>query len=182
MRSNKYILPLLAALAVLFSGCGVKRSVIPAPQEAAWHTCLIQGARATVNADGQSYSAAVIMQTVRDSMLVISVTPMLGIEMMRIEATPFEITGINKMDGTYASATFADLNRKLSPTLNWDVLQQVCSAELPTGAEHARLIYSLGDKTMEILIDYPIRKLDVPVKVFNIPTTKYTKIDITRWL
>jgi len=122
------------------------------------------------------------MQTVRDSMLVISVTPMLGIEMMRIEATPFEITGINKMDGTYASATFADLNRKLSPTLNWDVLQQVCSAELPTGAEHARLIYSLGDKTMEILIDYPIRKLDVPVKVFNIPTTKYTKIDITRWL
>ena len=122
------------------------------------------------------------MQVVRDSMLVISVMPMLGMEMLRIEATPLEVIAIDKIHGQYATATYAELNRKLTPSLNWDILQQLCSAELPTGDQKARLQYMFGDDTIEIVINYSPRQLDVPVRVMNIPTKRYTKVDISKWL
>lgn len=181
MRFNKHII-LLAAI-VFFCGCGIKKKAVPpAPQEPAWHTCLIQGARATVTTSEERLSANVTMQTVHDSMLVISVMPILGMEMMRIEATPIEITAIDKMHTRYAKATYAELNRQLTPDLNWDILQQLCAAELPTGNEKARLVFSFGEQTIDLEIDYPARQLDVPVRVNNLRLNKYTEVDISRWL
>lgn len=173
---------------LLLAGCGTKKSAVssqsetPVAQEPTWHTCLIQGARATLTRGVDSYAATVTMQTVRDSMLVISVMPLLGMELMRVEATPFEMIVIDKFNGRYAKASFTDLNRKLTPSLNWDVLQQLCSAELPTGDEKARLFYSFGAETIELVVDYTPRKLDVPVKVTNQRLNKYTQIDISKWL
>ena len=174
----------LLALLVLAS-CGTKKKAVggegSAVSEPTWHTCLIQGARATVITNEDRLSANVTMQTVRDSMLVISVMPLLGMEVLRIEATPLEVIAIDKFHGRYAKATYADLNRRLTPSLNWDVLQQLCSAELPTGSEKARLMYSFGEQMLELVIDYPARQLDVPVKVTNIRLNKYTQVDVSKF-
>ncbi len=160
---------MMCCVLVLVS-CGTKRKMAVGQETAAesapmWHTCLIQNARATLSLGDNQIAANVTMQTVRDSMLVISVMPLLGLEIARFEATPFELTGFNKLEGTYATTTYAELNRNLVPTINWDVLQQLCTAELPTGDKNARLVYTLGDKTVELSVIYPVRKLDVPVKV-----------------
>lgn len=180
---NKYLF-LLAALFLI--SCGTKKKITEAHQpemsQPTWHTCLIQNAKATLSMDGNRLSATVTMQTVHDSMLVISVMPLLGIEVARFEATPLELTGINKFDGTYATITFAELNRTLTPSLNWDILQQTCTAELPTGTEKARLVYQLGEKTIELIIDYTPRRLDVPVRVSHQNLSRYKKIDISKWL
>lgn len=183
LRKTLYCL----AAALILVGCGVKKKTAVSDQpsavsEPAWHTCLMQGGKASITIDGNKFSGTVNMQTVRDSMLVISVMPIFGIEMVRFEATPLELTGINKIDGTYATLTYAELNRTLSPSLNWDVLQQVCSGELPTGSETARLVYLLGDQEVILKITYPARKLDVPVKVKHQNLNKYTKVDIRKWL
>ena len=174
---------------LLLSGCGAKKKAVQSDiaeevqaEEPVWHTCLIQSARATVFTNEDKMAATVTMQTVRDSMLVISVMPMLGIEMFRLEATPLELIAIDKMHGQYAKTTFAELNRKLTPSLNWDILQQLCTAELPLSAERARLQYMFGDDIIELVVDYPARQLDVPVRVMNMPVIRYTQIDISRWL
>ena len=173
---------------LVLTGCGVKKSVQKAeiteqkPEVPAWHTCLIQGARATVTTDEDRVSATVTMQTVRDSMLVISVMPMFGIEMLRIEATPTEMTAIDKIHGQYARATYAELNTKLTPAINWDILQQLCSAELPTGNEKARLQYQFEDETIELVITYPERQLDVPVRVQQQRKDNYTQIEVSNLL
>lgn len=168
------------------AGCATKRKIQPAtisnqPEVPAWRTCLIQNARAVITMDGNPMSASVTMQTVRDSMIVISVMPM-GLEVIRFEATPIEVTGINKLDGTYASVTFAEINRKIVPSINWDILQQLCTAELPTGSEKAHMQYRMGDQTIELSITYPARKLDVPVRVSQQNKSRYKKIDISKWL
>jgi len=62
------------------------------------------------------------------------------------------------------------------------VLQQLCSAELPTGNEKARLQYAFGEQTIELVIDYGKRQLDGPVRVTNQPLKKYTEVDISQWL
>ena len=135
MKGERIIIFLLTAL--VLAGCGTKKKVVFSdtmepeviePEVPAWHTCLIQGARATVITEDDKISATITMQTVRDSMIIISVMPMLGIEMARLEATPLEIIAIDKIHGRYAVGTFAELNRQLTPTLNWDVLQQICTA------------------------------------------------------
>ena len=93
-----------------------------------------------------------------------------------------QVIAIDKLHGRYAKATFADLNRQLTPSLNWDILQQTCTAELPTGPDKARLVYTLGNKTIELIIDYTPRKLDVPVRVTHLNLSKYKKLDIQKWL
>ncbi len=172
--------------ALLLCSCGAKKKAVhpvePQPVVPAWHTCLIQGAQATVITDEDKISSSVTMQTVHDSMIVISVMPMLGMEMMRVEATPTQIIAIDKLHGRYAKATFADLNRRLTPSLNWDILQQLCTAELPTGPEKARLVYTFGKERLELIINYPPRKLDVPVRMTNQRLTKYTEIDVSKFL
>ena len=185
MRLNSYILAL--ALALALAGCGAKKGVVASQEsrvesEPAWHTCLIQNARATVVLNDQQLSANVTMQTVRDSMIVISVMPMLGMEMMRVEATPFEVIAIDKLHGRYAQASYAELNNRLTPSLNWDVMQQLCTAELPTGPERARLVYSFGEQMIELVIAYPACKLDVPVRVQHLRLDKYQKIDVSKLL
>ena len=172
--------------ALLLCSCGAKKKAVhpvePQPVVPAWHTCLIQGAQATVITDEDKVSSSVTMQTVHDSMIVISVMPMLGMEMMRVEATPTQIIAIDKLHGRYAKATFADLNRQLTPSLNWDILQQLCTAELPTGPEKARLVYTFGKEHLELILNYTPRKLDVPVRMTNQRLTKYTEIDVSKFL
>lgn len=184
MRLNRYLILLCAAL--LLVACGTKKKIAerqePTVSVPAWHTCLVQGARATVATANDRLSANVTMQTVHDSMLVISVMPMLGMEMLRVEATPLEVIAIDKLHGRYAKATYADINRRLTPSLNWDVLQQIATAELPLGEQKARLMYTFGDQLIELVIDYPARRLDVPVKVNHARLNKYTEVDVSKIL
>ena len=185
MRLNKYIIYAYCAYFVFaLTACGAKKKVVKPiePESPVWHTCLIQGARATVTTNEEQLSSTVTMQTVRDSMLVISVMPLFGMEMLRIEATPTELIAIDKIHGQYAEASYAELNRQLTPALNWDILQQLCTAELPTGNEKARLQYMYGNEMIELVIDYTPRQIDVPVRVNHIRLDKYTKIDVSKFL
>lgn len=187
MQLNKYILILLA---VLFVGCAVKQTVIatpepepePEPEVPTWHTCVIQGAKATVTTPDEKVSATVTMQAVHDSLIIVSIMPALGIEMARIEATPDEVLAFDKFHSKYAQATYEELNHRLIPPITWKQLQQICSAELPTGDEKARLVYALGKQTITVEITYTPRKVDVPVRMTRLQTNKYKKMDISKWL
>ncbi len=186
MKLKRYFIWLLAAL--VLTGCGTKKGIKAKGHEVkvdtipAWHTCLIQSARATVITDDDRVSANITMQIVHDSMLVVSVMPMLGMEVLRLEATPTELTAIDKLHGQYAKATYAQLNNRLTPSLNWDILQQVCAAELPTGQEKARLLYMFGNDTIELIIEYTPRRTDVPVRVQRMPLGRYKEVDISMFL
>ena len=187
MKKAKYIFLLLAVL--VLAGCGAKKKAV-APQEPeviipevpAWHTCLIQGAQIVFTHDDDRYPGTATMQIVRDSMCIISVTAILGIEVLRIEATPDGVLGIDKLHGRYARATYDEINQLVTPEMTWEIMQQVCSAELPTGSQTARLRYSLGKEQAELEIRYPERRLDVPVRMNAMRLDRYQQIDIRKLL
>ena len=182
-KNHIFVCTLCLVLSLCLSSCGTKKGINHKSQISnhkseipSWHTCLIQGATGSIRMGDESYSAAITLQTVRDSMLVISIMPILGMEMIRVEATPTDFIIIDKFNGRYIQASFAELNKMIQPTLNWNILQQLCSAELPTGDEKARLHYNLDDKVIELVIRYTPRQLDVPVRVFHQRLDKYDKM------
>ena len=180
-RIRSKIIPFLLLLLVL-TGCGVKKKAVQ-PSAPKWHTCLIKGVKATIAIDDNQLSASVTTQIVRDSMIIISIVPMLGMEMIRIEATPTEIIGIDKVHGFYARATYATLNRIMRPSLNWDMLQLICSAGvLPEASNEILYTFAYGEKEVVLRLEYPGKQLDAPVRMTRQRLDKYTAIDISKWL
>ena len=184
MRSKTYLLLLLCGL--LLASCGTQKHTgkkpvtDPEARVPSWNTCLIQNAKAIVTASGHKISANVTMQTVRDSMLVISVMPMMGIEMVRLEATPKEVLIFDKINNKYSRTTFEEVNKLITPKLSWTYLQQLCSAELPTGNQKAKLEFNTGESGAVFDITYTQRKLNVPVNMKPLSTSKYKLVDITK--
>lgn len=186
MRFNKYIVFVWAALFMV--ACGVQKQTTGSGKPAStvskptWHTCVISGAKAVVTTSGQRVSATVTMQTVRDSLIIMSIMPALGIEMARLEATPTDITAFEKIHNRYVQTTYAELNKRLKPKISWKQLQMICSAELPSGAEKAQLEYSIGEDKIQVEINYTPRKLNLPLKMNRLNTARYKKMDISKWL
>ncbi len=58
-----------------------------------------------------------------DSIIWISVTPILGIEMARFELTPDSIKFLNRMNSTYMAREFKYINQLLNKTLDFDMAQ-----------------------------------------------------------
>ena len=174
------MLALGTGFAIGFTSCHTQKVAVqqqpretPAEEEKPWHTCLMQGARATLTIDEEIISANCTMQVVRDSMLVISVMPMLGIEVYRIEATPDELIAINKLNHQYLRTDYQQVNRYVTPPLRWEDLQQIASNELP-GAPFVG--YAIGEKAIALKITYPEKQTNVPVRTQHIDLSRYEQV------
>ena len=174
------MLALGTGFAIGFTSCHTQQAAVqtqsaetPTEEEKPWHTCLMQGARATLTIDEEIISANCTMQVVRDSMLVISVMPMLGIEVYRIEATPDELIAINKLNHQYLRTDYQQVNRYVTPPLRWEDLQQIASNELPGGPFVG---YAIGEKTIALKITYPEKQTDVPVRTQHIDLSRYEQV------
>lgn len=179
------VVALSAGFCIGFTGCHTTKHItktgtqtVETSAEPQWHTCLMQNAQAVLTLGGETVRANCTMQTVRDSMMVLSIMPMLGIEMLRIEATPAQVTGIDKINRQYAVATYDDINRYLSPAITWHDLQALATGELPTGDKEAFVGYTAGNQTVMLRLVYPERQLDVPVRTQAANLARYQQIDI----
>ena len=174
------VLALGTGFAIGFTSCRTQRVAVqpqptetPTEEEKPWHTCLVQGAKATLTIDEQTITANCTMQVVRDSMLVISVMPMLGIEVYRLEATPEELIAIDKINHQYLKTDYARINRYVTPSLTWEDLQQIASNEAQGGPF---IGYAIGEKTIALKITYPEKQTDVPVRTQHIDLSRYEQV------
>ena len=174
------VLALGTGFAIGFTSCRTQQAAVqpqptetPTEEEKPWHTCLMQGAKATLTMDEQTITANCTMQVVRDSMLVISVMPMLGIEVYRLEATPDELIAIDKLNHQYLKTDYARINRSVTPSLTWEDLQQIASNEVQGGPF---IGYAIGEKTIALKITYPEKQTDVPVRTQHIDLSRYEQV------
>ena len=174
------VLALGTGFAIGFTSCHTQQAAVQkqsaetlTEEEMLWHTCLIQGAKATRTMDGKTISANCTMQVVRDSMLVISVMPMLGIEVYRLEATPDELIAIDKLNHQYLKTDYARINRYVTPSLTWEDLQQIASNEVQGGPF---IGYAIGEKTIALKITYPEKQTDVAVRTQHIDLSRYEQV------
>ncbi len=169
------------------SGCHTQK-VLPKTEQTTvveeetpkWHTCLVQNAQGILTLHGQTITANCTMQAVRDSLVVLSIMPMLGIEMVRIEATPEKVIGIDKMNRQYAAMTYDEINSLLSPTLSWSDLQALASGEMPSETEGEAFVgYSAMGQTVMLRVIYPAIQKDVPVRAVHLNLSRYQEKTLT---
>lgn len=185
----KYLLTVCIVLAM--AGCRAKQTVVtttaePEPEIAepqpTWHTVLASNTRATVTIDQQSVSANCTMQAVHDSLVVISVMPMLGIELYRLEATPDEVIIIDKMNRYYVATDYNEINQYLLPNMQFEDLQDLASGESAHdfgGKMNAALVYNAQGRTVTLHINYPQPPLrDVVTHPQHLNVSRFMQIDL----
>lgn len=184
--NNIFTLLIVFCAGLIISGCASKKKIAQAQVETVkeelkkptWHTTLVPGAEATITADKQSIRATCQMQVVRDSMLVISVMPMFGIETHRLEATPDSLFVIDKLGRQYGAVDFATINQYITPKISWNDLQEMASGEKVTSeTETYRWSYSAKGHTATLSLRYNTIQRNVPMRVVHLNTTRYKKID-----
>lgn len=88
-----------------------------------FQTITAQKARFTINYQQRQISANGSITLIKDSILIVSVQPLLGIELLRIEATPEEIVVVDKMNRQYDRMTFESLQSSTGAMVRFENLQ-----------------------------------------------------------
>ncbi len=81
--------------------------------------------RVAINYAGQKMNVSGSIAVITDSILVLSVQPLLGIEMFRVEMTPQDIVVVDKMNRRYVQLTYAELGTMTGLPLTFTDLQAV---------------------------------------------------------
>lgn len=170
-------------LLVVFSGCRAKKNLHQPPAvDLAWHTALVTNTLMTLTVDEQPYNVTCLMQTVRDSMMVISIMPMLNMEMFRLEVTPQTAIVIDKINHRYTQLELSKVQNEVIPALRWEDLQAFASGSTLQQSETASLGYNFRDHKVRIDVTYGAISYDAPVNVRNIRLDRYAYVDINTLL
>ena len=176
-------------IALLLVSCQAKKAVVTTqptkqqPAQPTWHTRLTRNAQAIASIDNQTYQAKCSMWAVNDSLTIISVQPMLGIEMFRLEATPKTIVVIDKINHQYVQTDYAEINRFCRPKMKYTLLQEIAvgKGDIPERNQADYTFAALG-KTLTLHLAYPATQTDVPINTHQQDVTKYQKQTIAELL
>lgn len=83
----------------------------------------------------------------KDSIIWISVSPSLGIEVTRSIITPDTIIVVNRMDKEYYTFDFDDISQYFSFKIDYNLIQSILMANLPTNPNMADDISQTGNYT-----------------------------------
>ena len=173
-------------LILVLSACGArKKTVIMVPDEPAvpsWHTALVQNTVAVLEIDGRAFNANCMLQTVRDSMIIASIMPMLNMELIRLELTPDTIVAIDKVNRRYTRVAMAQAEKHVVPALRWSDLQDFAVGEGVQSGETAAVGYTFRHHTVKLNLTYGPMNRDVPVNVRSLNLDRYQFVDINTLL
>lgn len=185
MKSLSHIASLLLALSVLLlcnSCAGTRRTAhrshtsIPT-----WHTVEAQGIATLSPERDKEYKANYRARAVNDSLVVISVMPVLGIELMRIEATQESLLLIDKLNHRYSRLTYKELNSLFATKLTYNHLEQLATgaaAKEKDGSYHHDYTIRQGKqyRIVCLRLTYSAVNKDIPLHLNTPDLKRYTQV------
>jgi len=91
---------------------------------------LAQKAKLSINYQQRQISASATISLIRDSIFIMSVQPLLGIELVRLEVTPDEVVMIDKLNHRYVQLTMAELQQKTGLPVGFSDVQAIAMDRL----------------------------------------------------
>lgn len=168
----------LIAVVLLMAACGATKKTVQ-PQLPQHKTAETKRATVKVQSGGNRLSVGCQLQTVFDSVCVVSVQPLGGMEMYAIHATPGHILVIDRMHRQYAITDYQTLNAFVTPQIDFQMLQRMVSgSELPQGVLTLTRRFAAGRHEAEVTITYPEIRYDQPIVIRPRNIENYKKTDI----
>lgn len=164
----------IAALCIVaFSSCRVQREV-----PLRYHT-MAQRATTTLTLDEHRYSIGCGIRVWRNELIVISVQPMLGIEMARIEVTKDSVWVFDKMNRRYAVFSYQDAQHRIEPLPNYKMIQDFVTdtAISKESGKHIKT-FAVGEHRLRIECSFNNREYDTLEDPKRLDTSKYTRVSL----
>ncbi len=157
-------------IVLVFSACGPLKEVIITPEAEEVSVSRILSAMkeneasfeffsarfsGDVSFDNSSYSISGIIRIRKDSVIFVSLSPFMGIEMARALITPDDVKIINRLEGTYFEGDMDYVNNMLGTDLDFYMLQA-----LLVGNDFSHLSsdnFSVRSQTNRLLLQNPQR-------------------------
>ncbi len=172
MRQRLTILVAVLCLAAL-SSCRVQKDT-----PTRYHT-LIQRANTTLTLDEHKYSMNCTVQLWRNELVVVSLQPMLGIEMARIEATRDSVWVFDKMNRRYAVLSYHDAAHKIQPLPSYKMIQDFVTEPItPKKSTKVNRTFSAGEHRLKVECSFSNREYDTLKKPTRQDTKKYKRVSL----
>ncbi len=143
-------------------------------------TVYVPSARVSLTIDGEVMSSRVAFMTTIDSLVIWSIQPIAGMELLRLEATPTDLVIFDKTSMEYIPLTYEALRPYSSTPITYQEIQDIATgAILPRGQEKTLRAFSVADMTVILDITYPDIRTNIPVNMNRLPIErfKYKSID-----
>lgn len=171
MQIKKQNIFLLLALAtVVMSSCSVSRRGM-----VKYHT-MVQRAHVTLELDQHKYSMNSQVRVWRNNLVTVSLQPMLGIEVARMEATQDSVWVFDKMNRRYVAFAYSDLGQDISPKINYKTIQDF--ATHPISKEDASIELTYGKHKLKLSSKYSNREYNTLQEPQTTNTKKYKRVTI----
>lgn len=79
----------------------------------------------STKSDGEETSFTINMRSKRDSVIWISITPLLGIEVARVIITPDSVKMLDRLHSKYTVSSFETINKLLQLRVNFEIVQSL---------------------------------------------------------
>jgi len=155
------------------SSCRVQKDV-----PTRYHT-LTQRATTTLVLDEHRYSMSCTVQLWRNELVVISLQPMLGIEMARVEASKDSVWVFDKMNRRYAVLSYHDAAHKIHPVPSYKMIQDfVTEPVTPKKSAKVSKTFTAGEHRLQVDCSFSSREYDTLKKPSRQDTRKYKRVSL----
>lgn len=174
MQINKQIILVCSIVtAMIFSSCSISKKSITR------YKTMTQRAQMELQMDQHQYNIGCNMRIWHNELMIISVQPMLGIEMIRIETTQDSIWIFDKMNRRYAEVDYASINRIVQPNVSYKMLQDWFNLPtLPSKNEKAHLEFSAGQHHVKMTCKSSNREYNTLQAPQRTNCSKYKKVNL----
>ena len=167
--------PIIALLCgLLLSACSTQRTAEPKR----YHT-LSQKASTTLYFDQRQFTMGCTVQTWRNELIVLSLQPMLGIEMVRVEATPDSVWVFDKMNRRYTTLSYDWAKQAVSPAPSFKMIQDFVTSPIsPQKDTKSKLSFEVGTHKIAIECTFSQREYNTLKATKRIDTNKYKRVSL----
>lgn len=174
MQIKKHIIPILLIFTLtIISSCSVNRRM------ATRYQTLSQRVQLNLEWNTNRYSMNGSIRVWRNEMVVVSVQPMLGIEMVRIEATPDSICVFDKMNRRYLAMGYSELEQKTTKKITYKTIQDFASQPI-TDNEKDKIVIEVttGENHLKLASKFSNREYNTLQAPTKTKTNRYKRVSL----
>ena len=174
MQIKKHIIPILLIFAMtIISSCSVNRHM------ATRYQTLSQRVQLDLEWNMSRYSMNGSIRVWRNEMVVVSVQPMLGIEMVRVEATPDSIWVFDKMNRRYLTMGYCELEQKTTKKITYKTIQDFASQPITDNKKDKIVIeVTTGDNQLKLSSKFSNREYNTLQAPTKTKTNRYKRVSL----